>query len=128
MEVAIYNDFERRKKGKRSKGLGPADRVVESGEKPEAAGRRVESEEKLASAQEGCAEPEEVLVSVLRVCANPRIVLCEYSDSGLDRRILVRVGRNVNFVTGMKLKAKRPSEDSEPWGYTGALPRFKGRW
>jgi hypothetical protein len=124
MEVAIYNDFERRKKGKGGKVLDPADRLKERGEKPKAS----DSEEKLANPQESCVEPEEVLVSVLRVCANPRIVLCEYSDSGLDRRILVRVGRNVNFVTGMKLKAKRPREDSEPWGYTGALPRFKGRW
>src|SRR5215470_8845177 len=42
-------------------------------------------------------EHEEVQVKVLRPCANPRLVLCAYSDGDLERRVLVRVGRNKNF-------------------------------
>ena len=71
---------------------------------------------------------EEVKVKVLRVCANPRLVLCGYQDEGLERRVLVRVGRNRNFVRGMELKAIRPAKASEPWGYQGKLPRLRGRW
>ena len=69
----------------------------------------------------------EVMVKVLRCCANPRLVLCAYSDGGLERRLLVRVGRNRNFVRGMELKALQPSNESEP-GYAGRLPRLRGRW
>jgi hypothetical protein len=74
------------------------------------------------------AKGEGVKVKVLRVCANPRLVLCGYQDGGLERRVLVRVGRNSNFTPGMKLEALRSSKETEVWGYTGRLPRFKGRW
>jgi hypothetical protein len=70
----------------------------------------------------------EVMVKVLRCCANPRLVLCAYQDDGLERRVLVRVGRNRNFVRGMELKAIRPPRESEVWGYPGRLPRLRGRW
>ena len=30
-----------------------------------------------------------VLVKVLRVCANPRLVLADYSEVGMERRVLV---------------------------------------
>jgi hypothetical protein len=73
-------------------------------------------------------EHEEVQVKVLRVCANPRLVLCGYQHDGLERRVLVRVGKNGNFVPGMTLEATRPSRETELWGYAGRLPRFKGRW
>jgi hypothetical protein len=74
-------------------------------------------------------EHEEVQVKVLRVCANPRLVLCGCSeDEGVERRILVRVGRNRNIVPGMELKALRPVRESEPWLYQGRLPRLRGRW
>ena len=73
-------------------------------------------------------EHEEVKVKVLRVCANPRLALCAYQDEGLERRVLVRVGRNANFTPGMELKAIRPARESEPWGYQGKLPRLRGRW
>jgi hypothetical protein len=73
-------------------------------------------------------EHEEVQVKVLRVCANPRLVLCGYQHEGLERRVLVRVGRNGNFVRGMELKAIRPARESELWGYQGKLPRLRGRW
>jgi hypothetical protein len=67
-------------------------------------------------------------VKVLRLCANPRLVLCTYQDEGLERRVLVRVGRNANFMPGMELKAIRPARETEPWGYAGRLPRLRGRW
>jgi hypothetical protein len=73
-------------------------------------------------------EHEEVKVKVLRLCANPRLVLCGYQDEGLERRVLVRVGRNANFMPGMELKAIRPAWETEPWGYQGRLPRLRGRW
>jgi hypothetical protein len=73
-------------------------------------------------------EHEEVKVKVLRLCANPRLVLCAYQDEGLERRVLVRVGRNANFMPGMELKAMRPARETEVWGYQGKLPRLRGRW
>ena len=73
-------------------------------------------------------EHQEVKMKVLRVCANPRLVLCGYQDEGLERRVLVRVGRNRNFMCGMELKALRPKRESEVWGYAGRLPRLRGRW
>ena len=88
--------------------------------------------------QEGLADPvpnsfvtnehQEVKVKVLRVCANPRLLLCGYQDEGLERRVLVRVGRNANFVPGMELKALRSAKETEPWLYQGKLPRLRGRW
>jgi hypothetical protein len=71
---------------------------------------------------------EEVKVRVLRVCANPRLVLCGYQDQGLERRVLVRVRRNMDFLSGMELKAIRPARETEPWEYQGKLPRLRGRW
>jgi hypothetical protein len=73
-------------------------------------------------------EHEEVTVKILRICANPRLVLCDYQDEGLERRVLVRVGRNGNFVRGMELKALRPARETEPWVFQGRLPRLRGRW
>jgi hypothetical protein len=73
-------------------------------------------------------EHEEVQVKVLRICANPRLVLCGHQADGFERRVLVRVGKNANFSPGMELKALRPERETEPWGYAGRLPRFRGRW
>jgi len=79
-------------------------------------------------AREEPVESAEVKVKILRICANPRLVLCAYSDGDLERRVLVRVGRNKNFVQGMELKALRSAGESEPWLYQGRLPRLRGRW
>jgi hypothetical protein len=117
---------------------GPGDRKARhkraqentSGEEPGIAKALLatnESEE-LALEREEPVESTEVKVKILRICANPRLVLCAYQDDGLERRVLVRVGRNRNFVRGMELKALQPSNESEPWGYAGSLPRFRGRW
>jgi hypothetical protein len=125
MEVAIYNDLERRKKGKRAKMA-----ALETGKKP------VTEQEKAAVCRTDLRAGDEertetqqlVKVRVERRCANPRLILCVYNDGGLERRVLVRVGRNSNFTPGMKLEALRPSKETEVWGYPGRLPRFKGRW
>ena len=81
-----------------------------------------------AHVEEEPLEREAVKVKILRICANPRLVLCGYQDEGFERRVLVRVGRNGNFVRGMELKALRPERETEPWLYQGRLPRFRGRW
>jgi len=81
-----------------------------------------------AHAEQESIEREAVKVKILRICANPRLVLCAYQDDGHERRVLVRVGRNRNFMCGMELKALRPKRESEVWGYAGRLPRLRGRW
>ena len=86
-----------------------------------------QSEEAVLEREEPV-ERAEVKVKILRICANPRLLLCGYQDEGLERRVLVRVGRNRNFVCGMELKALRPKRESEVWGYAGRLPRLRGRW
>jgi hypothetical protein len=86
-----------------------------------------ESEEPVLE-QRGPVERAEVKVKILRICANPRLVLCVYQDSGLERRVLVRVGRNKNFVRGMELKAIRGPRESQPWVFEGKLPRLRWRW
>jgi hypothetical protein len=62
-------------------------------------------------------ESAEVKVKILRICANPRLVLCAYEDDGLERRVLVRVGRNRNLTPRMELKAIRPAKETELWLY-----------
>jgi hypothetical protein len=52
------------------------------------------------------AKPDVLAIKVLRIHPNPRLVLCAYSDGGLERRALVRVGRNGNFARGMEFEAK----------------------
>ena len=84
--------------------------------------------EKPVLEREGPVERAEVNVKILRICANPRLVLCGYQGEGLERRVLVRVGRNQNFVVGMTLKAIRPARETEPWVFQGKLPRLRGRW
>src|SRR5215470_11297264 len=54
--------------------------------------------EELVLEREEPVERAEVKVQILRICANPRLVLCAYQDDGLERRVLVRVGRNRNFT------------------------------
>ena len=124
MELAIYNDFEPRKwkpKKKREPGVLGAE---QSPQRPSQIG-----EEALAvHPEQEAAERDEVTMKILRICANPRLVLCAYSQEGVESRALVKVGKNVNFSVGMELKAIRPAKASEPWLYQGRLPRFRGRW
>ena len=71
---------------------------------------------------------DKVMVRVVRVCANPRLLLCEYREGGLERRVLVRVPKsNAFFRRGMDLEAVRAASETEPWSCE-LLPRHPGRW
>ena len=72
-----------------------------------------------------------VELEVLRIPPNPRLVICRYWVSGEQRRCMVRVGRNNNFLPGMKFSLAEPSDvvaRTRPWQYSGPLPRRRGRW
>jgi hypothetical protein len=72
-----------------------------------------------------------VELEVLRIPPNPRLVICRYRACGEERRCMVNVGRNSNFVPRMKLWLAEPSDPLtrvRPWPYAGPLPRRKGRW
>ena len=72
-----------------------------------------------------------VEVEVLRIPPNPRLVICRYWVFGEERRCMVCVGRNSNFVPRMKFWLPEPGESSarcKPWPYAGSLPRRRGRW
>ena len=89
--------------------------------------RQPVEEPAAAHVEEEPLEREAVKMKVLKVCPNPRLLWCVYQENGgLERRVLVRVGRNGNFVPGMELKALRPTRETEPWGYRGK--RLRGRW
>ena len=130
-ETAIFDDFELRRKGK-GKGQSQGKKFSEVREELPAEAESVpeRNSEKCAEAEESrvALESAEIKVRVLRVCANPRLVECVYSEGALERRVLVRVNRNMNFRRGMELEARRPANETEVWGYAGALPRFAGRW
>ena len=111
--TAIYHDKPQKKK----KAFGKA-RIEEEPAR----------EKEQANAVQQAAGSGKLMVTVLRVCANPRVVLCAYSEGGTEYRVLVRVGRNVNFIRGMEFEAQRGQKAGEPWGYEGRLPRFRGRW
>ena len=73
----------------------------------------------------------EVELEVLRIPPNPRLVICRYWVSGEERRCMVRVRRNSNFVPGMKFWLPEPNDPvarAKPWAYSGLLPRRRGRW
>ena len=79
----------------------------------------------------GSANAPVVELEVLRVPANPRLIICRYQILGVDRRCTVWVGRNSNFMRGMKFWLAEPSDPAaraRPWPYAGPLPRRRGRW
>jgi hypothetical protein len=88
--------------------------------------------ERERKAREPVAESvDKIEVEISRIVANPQMVLCRYWAGNEERRCLVRVGRNGHFVRGMKLSVQEPSDpstQSEPWPYTGPLPRRRGHW
>jgi hypothetical protein len=72
-----------------------------------------------------------VELEVLRIPPNPRLVICRYRILGEEKRCMVRVGRNSNFVPRMKFSLEEPSDPvarAKPWEYSGPLPRRRGRW
>ena len=89
--------------------------------------REVQREEEISAS----ANAPLVELEGLRIPANPRMILCRYWAGNEERRCMVRVGRNGNFARGMKLRLQEPSDpstQSEPWLYTGPLPRRRGCW
>ena len=90
-----------------------------------------EAAEQTAGVAQASEDAEKVEMKVLRICPNPRLVECSYVKEGVEFRCLVGVGRNGHFVRGMKLSVQEPSDpsaQSEPWPYTGPLPRRRGCW
>jgi hypothetical protein len=67
--------------------------------------REVQREEEISAS----ANAPVVELEVLRVPANPRLVICRYWILGEERRCKVWVGRNSNFVPGMKFWLLEPS-------------------
>ena len=59
-----------------------------------------------------------VELEVLRIPPNPRLVICRYRVCGEERRCMVNVGRNSNFVPRMKFWLAEPSDPLtrvRPW-------------
>jgi hypothetical protein len=73
-----------------------------------------------------------VELEVLRIPPNPRLVIARYQVCGEERRCMVNVGRNSNFVPKMKFRLPEPSDPtalSKPWPFApNRLPRRRGRW
>jgi hypothetical protein len=96
-----------------------------------AAALAAEAERERKSQEPRAESGNKIEVEILRIPPNPRIVICAYRTGSEERRFLLRVGRNGHFVRGMKLSVQEPSDpstQSEPWSYTGPLPRWRGRW
>src|SRR6516162_457316 len=82
--------------------------------------RQPVEEPAAAHVEEEPLEREAVKMKVLKVCPNPRLLWCVYQENGgLERRALVRVGKNKNFTSRMELEAIRPARETEPWLYQG---------
>ena len=77
-----------------------------------------------------CDEQGRIKVRVVKACRNPRLADCLVLEGEQEgKRILVDVRRSALFIPGMVFEAVRPRGDSRfSWHYTGALPRFRGRW
>jgi hypothetical protein len=122
-----------------------AQRAAAAAARAEAEERKRRDEELAAKAAALAAEAErertarapvaesgnEIELEIVRIPPNPRMVICAYCAVSGERRCIVRVGRNGHFVRGMKLSVQEPSDpsaQSEPWLYTGPLPRRRGRW
>jgi hypothetical protein len=96
-----------------------------------AAALAAEAERERKSREPVAESVDKIEVEISRIVANPQMVLCRYWAGNEERRCLVRVGRNGHFVRGMKLSVQEPSDpsaQSQPWPYTGPLPRRRGCW
>jgi hypothetical protein len=132
MEVEIRTDLPARIKvgRKRAKDSDPQE-VGLSSDIATVESREVQREEEISVN----ANAPLVEVEVMRVPSNPRLIICRYQILGENRRCKVWVGRNSNFVPGMKFwllepndEPNDPSAQSQPWPYTGPLPRRQGYW
>ena len=128
MEVEIRTDLPARIKVERkhAKDSDPQEVGLSSG-LATVESREVQREEEISAS----ANAPVVELEILRIPPNPRLVICRYWILEEERRCMVRVGRNGNFVRGMKLSVQEPSDpsaQSQPWLYAGPLPRRRGCW
>src|SRR5258705_11304356 len=128
MEFEIRTDLPARIKvgRKRAKDSDPQE-VGLSSDIATVESREVQREEEISAS----ANAPVVELEILRIPPNPRLVICRYWILEEERRCMVWVGRNSNFVRGMKLRVQEPSDpsaQSQPWLYTGPLPRRRGCW
>ena len=74
----------------------------------------------------------EVELEILRIPSNPRMLICRYSVFGEERRCVVEVKRNSDFVPRMRFRLQEPTDPtarSKPWPFApNRLPRRRGRW
>jgi hypothetical protein len=67
--------------------------------------------------------PIPAMMTVTRICPNQRLVLAQQTE-GLDRRTQpVWVGRNENFVMGMRIKCAPKPNAPGMWRFMGVLPQ-----
>ena len=129
MEVEIRTDLP--PKVRRERKHSPTSKPHETGLSPKdgrpeiVKGRREEQTSASGSAPL-------VELEVVRIPPNPRLVICRYWVFGEERRCMVRVGRNSNFVPRMKFWLAEPSDPlarSRPWPFApNRLPKRRGRW
>lgn len=128
MEVTIYNDFEGRRKGKKTRKVGS---IVSEAEK---VSEEAPTELVKQALERPGSEPSQsgvVEVEIVRLCLNPRLVMARYKEGTVERVIKVRVGVNRFFRPRMKLALERPLDWENrvlPWEYRGRRPRLPGRW
>jgi hypothetical protein len=128
MEIETRTDLPAKIKRERKRAV--VSEPHEAGHSPGGAGAepfRVRREEKTSASGNAPL----VEVEVLRIPPNPRLVICRYWAGGEERRCMVRVGRNSNFVPRMKFWLPEPSDPAarvRPWPYADPLPRRRGRW
>jgi len=79
----------------------------------------------------GSAAPELVQLVVIRTYPNPRLLLARFPDPTTPTDaapVRVQCLNNANFRTGMKIKAKPPTDSFPLYRLEGRGPRFPGRW
>lgn len=64
-------------------------------------------------------------LTVRRIFGNPSLLEATRANGEAVR---VRVQSNAKFITGMKLKARAPSDGPQLWYLVGHCPRWKGRY
>jgi hypothetical protein len=129
MEVEIRTDLPA--KIKREKKRAVVSELNEVGLSPDGAAAEPVKTQVLERTSVGESPGAEIEAEVLRIPPNPRLVICRYWAGGEERRCMVRVGRNSNFVPRMKFWLPEPSDPVarvRPWPYVGPLPRRRGRW
>ena len=129
MEVEIRTDLP--PKIKRERKHAATSEPHEAGRSSNSATPEPVKEQKKEESSAGGSAPL-VEVEVLRIPPNPRLVICRYWVFGEERRCMVRVGRNSNFVPRLKFWLPEPSDPVariRPWPFApNRLPKRRGCW